>query len=76
MLGRIRERAGIAVASPRTAGCCADAAVAVEPPAGLPDWVGALAAVVPAQAAALRLAELRGVEVDHPNGLTKVTLTR
>ena len=45
-------------------------------PPGLPDWVGALAAVVPAQAAALRLAELRGVEVDRPNGLTKVTLTR
>jgi len=31
---------------------------------------------VPAQAAALRIAERRGVDVDRPHGLAKVTLTR
>jgi glucosamine--fructose-6-phosphate aminotransferase (isomerizing) len=76
LLERIRGRAGVAVAVSADRRLLADATVAVELPPGLPDWVGALAAVVPAQAAALRLAELRGVEVDRPNGLTKVTRTR
>lgn len=45
-------------------------------PAGLPAWAAPMLAVIPAQAAALRLGELRGVDVDHPPGLRKVTLTR
>jgi glucosamine--fructose-6-phosphate aminotransferase (isomerizing) len=52
-----------------------DAAVAVPlPPA--PVWLSAILAVLPGQIAALRLAELRGVSVDEPHGLSKVTLTR
>ena len=43
---------------------------------GLPDWLAPFTAIVPAQLAALRLARLRGVDVDHPLGLTKVTRTR
>jgi glucosamine--fructose-6-phosphate aminotransferase (isomerizing) len=53
-----------------------DDVIAVRLPQGAPDWVGAALAVIPAQAAALFLAQLRGVEVDHPHGLAKVTLTR
>ncbi len=45
-------------------------------PAGAPAWVRSLLAVIPAQAAGLRLAELREIDVDSPHGLTKVTLTR
>jgi glucosamine--fructose-6-phosphate aminotransferase (isomerizing) len=45
-------------------------------PAGIPEWAAPMLAVIPAQAAALRLGELRGVDVDHPPGLHKVTLTR
>ena len=41
----------------------------------LPEWAAPLLGVVPAQVAALRLAEIRRVSVDHPHGLTKVTLT-
>jgi glucosamine 6-phosphate synthetase-like amidotransferase/phosphosugar isomerase protein len=33
-------------------------------------------AVVPGQLAALRLAQLRGIDLDSPLGLRKVTLTR
>ena len=33
-------------------------------------------AVVPGQLAALRLAQLRGIDLDAPLGLSKVTLTR
>jgi glucosamine--fructose-6-phosphate aminotransferase (isomerizing) len=51
------------------------AAVRVAVPPGLPPWVAPLLAVVPGQAAAMRLGELRGVNLDAPHGLSKVTLT-
>jgi glucosamine--fructose-6-phosphate aminotransferase (isomerizing) len=51
------------------------AQVPVRVPAGLPGWAQPIVSVVPGQAAALRLAELRGVDVDAPHGLAKVTLT-
>ena len=43
---------------------------------GVPEWLSPITAVVPGQVAALRLAELRGLDVDQPHGLRKVTLTR
>src|SRR5262249_46240625 len=43
---------------------------------GVPEWLSPLTAVVPGQVAAMRLAQLRGLDVDHPLGLQKVTLTR
>jgi glutamine---fructose-6-phosphate transaminase (isomerizing) len=49
--------------------------IAVRLPVGLPSWVTGILAVIPAQAAALRLAELGGDDVDNPHGLNKVTLT-
>jgi glucosamine--fructose-6-phosphate aminotransferase (isomerizing) len=51
-----------------------DVGVAIEP--GLPEWLAPLLGVIPGQAAALRLGELRGVDLDRPHGLSKVTLTR
>ena len=42
----------------------------------LPEWLTPLTHVVPGQCFALRLAQARGLPVDNPNGLTKVTLTR
>lgn len=45
-------------------------------PAGAPEWVASFLAVLPAQAAGLRLAELRKIDVDGPPGLSKITLTR
>ena len=43
---------------------------------GVPEWLSPLSAVVPGQVAALRLTQLRGLDLDHPAGLRKVTLTR
>ena len=43
---------------------------------GVPEWLSPLTAVVPGQLAAFRLAQLRGVDIDKPLGLSKVTLTR
>ena len=42
----------------------------------VPEWLSPLVAVVPGQLAALRLAQLRGIDLDAPLGLHKVTLTR
>jgi glucosamine--fructose-6-phosphate aminotransferase (isomerizing) len=43
---------------------------------GVPEWLSPLVAVAPGQLAALRLAQLRGIDLDEPLGLSKVTLTR
>jgi glucosamine--fructose-6-phosphate aminotransferase (isomerizing) len=75
LTGALRERVGGMVAVSDDAELLADADVAVRLPDGLPAWVAPLAAVVPGQVAALRLAELRGVDIDAPHGLSKVTLT-
>lgn len=42
---------------------------------GVPEWLSPLAAVIPGQITAMRLAELRGLDVDAPAGLQKITLT-
>ena len=42
----------------------------------VPEWLSPLVAVVPGQLAALRLAQLRGLDLDAPAGLSKITLTR
>ena len=44
--------------------------------AALPGWLTPLTAVVPGQLLARRVAELRGIDVDRPGDLSKVTLTR
>jgi glutamine---fructose-6-phosphate transaminase (isomerizing) len=43
---------------------------------GVPEWLSPLVSVVPGQVTAMRLAGLRGLDVDRPAGLRKVTLTR
>lgn len=43
---------------------------------GVPEWLSPLVAVVPGQVTAMRLAQLRGLDIDNPAGLRKVTLTR
>jgi glucosamine--fructose-6-phosphate aminotransferase (isomerizing) len=42
----------------------------------VPEWLSPLTAVVPGQVTAMRLTELRGLDLDSPRGLQKVTLTR
>ena len=41
----------------------------------LPGWLTPVTAIVPGQLLAWRVATLRGVDVDHPGALSKVTLT-
>jgi glutamine---fructose-6-phosphate transaminase (isomerizing) len=42
----------------------------------VPEWLGPVPAIVPAQLLAVGLAQCRGVDVDAPFGLSKITLTR
>ena len=42
----------------------------------VPEWLSPLTAVIPGQVTAMRLAQLRGLDIDSPRGLRKVTLTR
>jgi glucosamine--fructose-6-phosphate aminotransferase (isomerizing) len=42
----------------------------------VPEWLSPFTAVVPGQVTAMRLAQLRGLDIDSPVGLRKVTLTR
>lgn len=44
-------------------------------PAGLPEWLAPLSAIVPAQLLALHLARAKGYDPDRPRGLSKVTRT-
>lgn len=44
-------------------------------PTGLPEWLSPMVAVVPGQLFSLALAQARGLDPDHPEGLTKVTET-
>jgi len=50
--------------------------VALQLVEGVPEWLSPLVAVVPGQLAALRLAQMRGIDLDNPLGLSKITLTR
>jgi glucosamine--fructose-6-phosphate aminotransferase (isomerizing) len=45
-------------------------------PAGVPEWLSALTAIVPCQLFAMHLAAVRDFDPDHPRGLRKVTETR
>jgi glutamine---fructose-6-phosphate transaminase (isomerizing) len=44
-------------------------------PAGIPEWLSPIAAVVPGQLLAFRLSRARGFDPDQPRGLSKITRT-
>jgi len=54
----------------------AEAVTPLRLPAGVPEWLSPLVAVVPGQLFALHLTLIRGNDPDRPQGLQKVTITR
>jgi glutamine---fructose-6-phosphate transaminase (isomerizing) len=72
----VRERGSdvVAISDDQEFLAAADTALPLVP--DVPEWLSPLLTVVPGQVAALRLATLRGENVDSPSGLTKITLTR
>lgn len=49
---------------------------AIPLPAGVPEWLSPLTAIVPCQLFAMHLAAVRDFDPDHPRGLRKVTETK
>lgn len=45
-------------------------------PSGVPEWLSPLVAIVPLQRLAAAVAAAKGIDIDRPFGLTKVTRTR
>jgi glucosamine--fructose-6-phosphate aminotransferase (isomerizing) len=77
VLGRLVHDHGVQVlVLSERASALALATWALPTPAGLPEWLGPIAAIVPAQLHAMHLAIARGVDPDAPRSIAKVTLTR
>jgi glutamine---fructose-6-phosphate transaminase (isomerizing) len=75
-VGAVRTRGARTIVICEDAGLRAEAEVGLPLVPGVPEWLSPLVAVVPGQLAAMRLAQLRSVDLDQPLGLSKVTLTR
>jgi len=72
----VRERGARVLAISDDAALLADADTTLPLARAAPEWLTPLTAVIPGQVAALRLARHRGIDVDNPHGLSKITLTR
>jgi glucosamine--fructose-6-phosphate aminotransferase (isomerizing) len=72
----LRERGARVLAVADDPAVLAVAAERLPLPAGVPEWLSPLVAVAPGQVLAMELARLRGLDLDHPGGLSKVTSTR
>jgi glucosamine--fructose-6-phosphate aminotransferase (isomerizing) len=75
-IAAVAERGARIVAVTEDAEIAAAATVTLPLVPGVPEWLSPLVAVVPGQVMALQLARLRGIDLDSPLGLSKVTLTR
>ncbi|MGH3332656.1 MAG: SIS domain-containing protein [Nocardioidaceae bacterium] len=73
-----RRGAPVLVVSPEgaTSGCVGTSRVTLPAAAAVADWLTPLVTVVAGQLLAWRLAQARGVDVDRPGELSKVTRTR
>jgi glucosamine--fructose-6-phosphate aminotransferase (isomerizing) len=72
----LRQRGARVLAIADDPGVLAAADAELPLPAGLPEWLSPLVAVAPGQVLAMELARRRGVDLDRPLGLRKVTVTR
>ena len=54
----------------------ANAEVPLQIPAGIPEWLSPLVAIIPGQMMALQLTLAKGLNPDKPVGLKKITETR
>jgi glutamine---fructose-6-phosphate transaminase (isomerizing) len=75
LLDVLSQCTGVSVAVSDQGDLVTAADIGISVPTDLPEWVAPMVTVIPGQAAALRLGELHGVNLDHPHGLHKVTLT-
>jgi glucosamine--fructose-6-phosphate aminotransferase (isomerizing) len=76
LLGELHDRGADLTVISAEADALALAHVPLALPAGVPEWLSPVVAVVPGQLLAMNVAGAKGREIDKPRGLTKVTLTR
>jgi glucosamine--fructose-6-phosphate aminotransferase (isomerizing) len=74
-LQQLREREAELVVISALEEALALAHTPVSLPAGVPEWLSPLVAIVPGQFFALGLTLAKGLDPEHPRGLRKVTLT-
>jgi glucosamine--fructose-6-phosphate aminotransferase (isomerizing) len=72
----LEQRSAELIAISDDAGILGRARASLPLPAGVPEWVSPMVAVVPGQIWAVALARTRGLDPDQPRGLSKVTETR
>ncbi len=75
LLREIAERGARPVVLSNLDSSLALASAPLRLPAGIPEWLSPIAAVVPGQLLAFHLGRLRGFDPDQPRGLSKVTRT-
>lgn len=76
LLEKLRERQSESIVISNEASAFAHANKQMHLPAGMPEWLTPIVAVIPGQIFAMQLASAKGLPVDQPKGLTKVTVTR
>ncbi len=75
LLATVAERGARPVVISNVPSSLALAAAPLPIPAGMPEWLSPIAAIVPGQLLAFHLSRLRGFDPDQPRGLKKVTKT-
>jgi len=75
IVGPLQERGARVIAVSDAESVLASAHTRLPLVPGVPEWLSPLTGVIPGQVTAMRLAELRGLDVDKPEGLQKITLT-
>lgn len=76
LASQLEQRSAELLAISDDAAVLGRARVGLRLPAGIPEWVSPMVAVVPGQMFAVALARARGLDPDQPRGLRKVTETR
>ncbi len=74
--GALAARSAEVIALSDVRGVLRAATRGLQLPAGVPEWLAPLTCVIPGQLLALHLCRARGLPVDRPRGLNKVTRTR
>jgi glucosamine--fructose-6-phosphate aminotransferase (isomerizing) len=75
LLAKLRERDAEALVISEDERAFVNARQQMRLPAGIPEWLTPITAIIPGQVFAMSLAMAKGHEIDRPRGLTKVTMT-
>lgn len=75
-LAKLKDRQAEALVISNDEATFAHAQQKMRLPESTPEWLTPITGVIPGQMFAMALAVAKGHEVDHPRGLTKVTVTR